>query len=98
MANGIYTNSELIQTLIVDLNNLIKEQMSGQYIQACTIITQMTQKLINLKNSVDKDLESKDRYIEDLKQQLKDAGCEVIDMTAEELVEKIKEQEGKNDG
>lgn len=89
MANGLYTNSELIQTLIVDLNNLIKEQMSGQYIQACTIVSQMTQKLVNLKKTVDRDMESKDQYIADLKQQLKDAGIEIIDMTEEELAEKI---------
>lgn len=98
MANGLYTNSELIQTIIVDLNDMIKAQMGGQYIQACNIVTQMGQKLVNLKKTVDRDLESKDRYIADLKQQLKDAGIEVIDMTSEELIEKMKGQDGGSNG
>ena len=94
MAKGIYTNSELIDTIIVDLNNMIKEALSGQYVQICYIVTAMTQKLMNLKKGIDADLASKDKVIEQLKDQLRAAGEEVEDMTTEEFIEKY----GKKDG
>ena len=94
MAKGIYTNSELIDTIIVDLNNMIKEALSGQYVQICYIVTAMTQKLMNLKKGIDADLASKDKVIEQLKEQLRAAGAEVEDMTTEEFIEKY----GKKDG
>lgn len=67
---GLYTNSELVDTLIVDLNNVLKELVSGQYIQACCYVTQMSQKLVNLRKTIDKDLQNKDRIIEELKSAL----------------------------
>ena len=94
MANGLYTNSELIDTIIVDMNNMIKEALSGQYVQICYIVTGMTQKLINLKKGIDEDLASKDKVIEQLKDQLRAAGAEVEDMTPEEFLKKY----GKKDG
>lgn len=92
---GLYTNSELVDTIIVDLNNIIKETVNGQYIQACTIITQTAQKLINLRTAIDNDLKSKDKTIDDLKAALRRAGVEVIDIPAAEL---IKEKGGETDG
>ena len=94
MANGLYTNSELIETIIVDMNNMIKEALSGQYVQICYIVTAMTQKLMNLKKGIDADLASKDKVIEQLKDQLRAAGVEIEDMTPEEFIEK----HGKKDG
>ena len=94
MAHGTYTNSELIDTIIVDMNNMIKEALSGQYVQICYIVTGMTQKLMNLKKGIEADLASKDKVIEQLKDQLRAAGAEVEDMTPEEFVKKY----GKKDG
>ena len=94
MANGTYTNSELIDTIIVDMNNMIKEALSGQYIQICYIVTGMTQKLMKLKKGIDADLASKDKVIEQLKDQLRAAGAEVEDMSTEEFIKKY----GKKDG
>ena len=94
MEKGILTNSELIDTIIVDMNNMIKEALAGQYIQICYIVTGMTQKLMNLKKGIDADLASKDNVIEQLKDQLRAAGAEVEDMTPEEFIEKY----GKKDG
>lgn len=78
--DGLYTNAELVDTLIVDLNNLVKEQASGQYIQFCGIVVQMTQKLNNLKSGIVADLESKDKRIETLKNTIRELGgrCEEI--------------------
>ena len=78
--DGLYTNTELVDTLIVDLNNLVKEQLSGQYIQFCGIVVQMTQKLTNLKKGIISDLANKDEKIEALKNTIRELGgrCEDI--------------------
>ena len=35
MANGLYTNSELVDTIIVDLNKLIEDEFSGMDVVIC---------------------------------------------------------------
>ena len=94
MQKGLYNSEELIDTIIVDMNNMIKEALSGQYVQICYIVTGMTQKLMNLKKGIDADLASKDKVIEQLKDQLRAAGAEVEDMAPEEFIKKY----GKKDG
>ena len=94
MANGIYTNEELADTLISDLNSLVKNVVGGQYIQACIIVTGMSQKMLNLKEGIRNDLDSKNKIIESLKEQLRQAGAEVDDMSIEEFMKKG----GGNDG
>ena len=94
MTKGLFNSEELIDTIIVDMNNMIKEALSGQYVQICYIVTSMTQKLMNLKKGIEADLASKDKVIEQLKDQLRAAGAEVEDMTPEEFVKKY----GKKDG
>ena len=85
MAKGLYSNAELVDTIIVDLNNLTKELASGQYIQYCSLISRMGQKLANLRKSIDADLRHKDEMIETLKDELRVAGREVVDMTPAEF-------------
>lgn len=85
MANGLYTNSELVDTVIADLNKIIKEALNGQYIEACCYVTQATQKLINLRTNIDKDMKSRDNLIENLKRELRAAGKEIIDVTNEPM-------------
>ena len=80
---GLYTNSELVETIINDLNNVLRLQMSGQYVQACCNVAQMAQKLVNLRKSIDNDMKSRDRTIEALKAELKAAGREVTDIPDE---------------
>ena len=91
MGNGMYTNSELTDSLINDLNSLIKNIASGQYVQFCMIVTQMTQKLVNLKSGIESDIANKNKIIENLKQQLRDEGAEVEEMTPDEFLKKIKD-------
>ena len=94
MANGLLTNAELVDTLIVDLNNLPKVLLAGQFIQACAIVTQMGQKLINLRKGIADDLKYKDERIEQLKEQLRQTGAEVTDMSPEEFMQKYGEKDG----
>ena len=94
MADGLYTNSELVDTIIADLNNVIKEALSGQYIQCCAYITQITQKLLNLRKTVDDTIKNRDQTIETLKEELRAAGHDVTDMTPKEFVGKFMEKDG----
>ncbi|MBQ1779223.1 MAG: hypothetical protein IIZ93_13800 [Acidaminococcaceae bacterium] len=85
MADGIHTSVELVDSLIIDLNNLPKDLIDGQFIQFCTKISQMGQKLINLRTGIKSDTENKNQIIEELKRQLRNAGSDIEDMTPEEF-------------
>lgn len=87
MANGIYTNSELVKSLVADLNALVKNELCGEYVMACAIVTGMTQKLMNLQKTIDNDLKNRDETIEMLKERLRACGQEVIEIPAEEYKE-----------
>ena len=94
MSKGTYSNAELIDTIIVDVNNMIKEAITGQYVQICYIVTSMTQKLMNLKNGINADIANKNMVIEQLKDQLRSAGAEVEDLSPEEFFEKYCKKDG----
>lgn len=98
MANGLYTNSEMIDGLIVDLNNLLKSIFGGQYIGACSIVTGMAKKLSNLRKTIDNDLKNREETIETLKQELRYAGRCVQDVKPSELIEKLGNGEIEKDG
>lgn len=93
MANGLYSHTELIGTILVNLNDALKGLLSGQYIQACSDVTQMAQKLINLRNTIDNDIKSRDQCIEDLKRELRAAGREIIEVEPKNMIE-----EAENNG
>lgn len=88
---GLYDNEGLIDTLISDCNSAVKACVSGQYIAFCNTMVQMVQKLANLKNGIQRDLQSRDQTIEDLKNQLRDVGVEIVDMDPQDVMEKLKE-------
>lgn len=93
MANGLYTNSELIETIIDDLNTFLMFQVSGKHVQACAIMTGMAQKLVNLRKTIDNDLKNRDQTIEMLKERLRDCGQEVIEVPAEQYVKEMQNGE-----
>lgn len=98
MANGLLTNEELIDSLIIDLNNIPKLLINGQGILFCSTISSIGQRLANLKNALKDDLENKNKVIEELKRELQatDVGC--TDMTLEEYAKYLKEKDGAEDG
>lgn len=67
--NGLYDNVGLIDTLIVDCNELQKSLIIGQYIQFCNRLVQMVQKLSNLRDGVQNDIETMRGKIEEYKQE-----------------------------
>lgn len=89
--SGLLTNKELINSIINDLNEYLKAQASGQMLQAAAIMAGVSQKLLNLYRTVDDDLKNRDKTIDSLKQQLRAAGVEVIDVSPEKLEEVVNE-------
>lgn len=89
--SGLLTNKELINSIINDLNEYLKAQASGQMLQAAAIMAGVSQKLLNLYGTVDDDLKNRDETIDSLKQQLRAAGVEVIDVPPEKLEEVVNE-------
>ena len=63
---GLYDNFGLIDTLMEDLNELPKDLMNGQHIRFCLRISQMAQKLINLKTGFQNDIGSLKAQIREL--------------------------------
>lgn len=92
MAKGLMKNEELVDSIIVDFNSMLKEQISGQYIGACNMVTQIIQKLLNLKKGIANDLKAKDEKIEILKEHIKNCGGDVVD----DLPTNIFDGEGDN--
>lgn len=64
---GLYDNEGLCDTLLLDLNNLLKLLMTGQYIQFCALVTSMGQKIVNLKSGIHNDMDSMKEKVEELK-------------------------------
>ena len=64
---GLMDNEGMCDSLINDLNDLVKQFMNGQYIIGCSIITGMSQKLLNLKNGIADDMQSMQDKVEELK-------------------------------
>lgn len=85
MANGLYSNDELIDSLIVDCNEAVKSISSGQFIQWCKLMYEMVVKLAKLQNGIKNDLASREETITMLTQRLKDAGMEVQTINVNEL-------------
>ena len=85
--NGIYTHSELINSIMQDLNSLVKCHMIGEHVTACAIMTGISQKLLKLKEGVANDLKNREQTIEQLKEELRACGREVVDVPVENIEE-----------
>lgn len=65
---GLFDSEGLCDTLVNDINNLVKQAVSGNYLLFCDTVVQMTQKVVELKKGIKADLDSKNRVIEQLKE------------------------------
>lgn len=66
----------MIDAIINDLNEMLKALSIGQHLQACAILTGVTQKLF----SVQSDMKVKDETLKKLKQELRMRGVEVAEI------------------
>lgn len=73
------TNKELVDSILNDLNNVIKTAMNGQHLQSCVLMSGIAQRLVNLREAIDNDLKNRDETIEKLKQELKKHGVEIVE-------------------
>lgn len=64
---GLMDNEGVCDSLLLDLNNLPKVLMTGQYIQFCALIESMAQRLVNLKKGINADMQSMKDKVEELK-------------------------------
>lgn len=63
---GLYDNVGLIDTLIVDCNELLRAAFSGQYVRFSSIIVGMAKKLANLKEGVSNDTDALKKQLAEL--------------------------------
>lgn len=59
-------NDNMFDSLVEDLNNLLKNIASGQYIVACSLTVGMVQKMANIKKNILDDRKSLENQIADL--------------------------------
>lgn len=64
---GLFDNEGLCDDLQSNLNNLLKFAVSGQYVAACAIVTDMSNKLFCLKKGIKADMDSMRNKVEELK-------------------------------
>ena len=83
--NGIYNHAELIDSILSDFNSLIKYHMIGEHVAACAVMTGISQKLLKLKEGVANDLKNREQTIEQLKEELRACGREVVDVPVENI-------------
>ena len=88
--NGIYNHAELIDSILSDFNSLIKYHMIGEHVAACAVMTGISQKLLKLKEGVANDLKNREQTIEQLKEELRACGREVVDVPVENIEEVMK--------
>ena len=85
--NGLYDNQGLCDSLIADLNGIVKNMAEGQYVNFCMGVSNITKKILNLKKGIADDIKSKDEVIEELKRMLRESGQEVLDGIPAELID-----------
>ena len=66
--HGLLDNEGLCDSLIENLNNLLKNAAAGQYIRVCSITLEMVQKLTNLKKNIHTEQTSMERNIQELQE------------------------------
>lgn len=59
--------NEIIDSMISDLNNLLKNMAAGQYIRVCSITMEIVQKLTGLKEEIKTANNSLEEKIDNLK-------------------------------
>lgn len=66
---GFYDNVGLCDTIIKDLNNLVRSLVTGQYLQFSGGISSIAQRVVNLKKGIQSDIDDKNAIIEELKEE-----------------------------
>lgn len=70
----------MIESILDDINNMLKMALNGQPIQSCAIITGIAQKIMTIRTGVENEMKTRDITIEQLKQELQKRGVEVAEI------------------
>ena len=92
--NGLYSNEELIDGMIVDCNKAVTAIAGGNGIVWCRIMVDLVTRLANLKEGIRRDMKNREDNIRLLTDRLKAAGIEVQTVDISE----IQKKEGVTDG
>ena len=65
--SGLYDNNGLIDSLITDCNETVKQVVSGNYVLFCAKVVEMVQKLSKLKEGISENTQYLKKEIADLK-------------------------------
>lgn len=88
---------ELIDGIIHDLNESVRYIFDGKHIAWCGIMANTVQRLTALKGGIAKDIEAKNRTIEDLKNALRAAGSPVETVPIEKFLAE-RQKDGVDNG
>jgi hypothetical protein len=66
----MYTSTELVNSIIVEMYEMFKALVAGNYAVFCSGFTDIMSKLTALRKGIDDDKAAKDTQIEDLKAQI----------------------------
>ena len=70
---GLYDNVGIVESLIVDCNNLPSMLYTGRNIAFCSSLVQMVQKLDLLRKGIKNDTEALQKQVEELSKALEEA-------------------------
>ena len=70
----------MIESILEDINNMLKSALNGQPIQSCAILTGIAQKIMTIRTGVENEMKTRDTTIEQLKQELQKRGVEVAEI------------------
>lgn len=85
---GLYDNDGLLETVILDCNNAVKNLATGNYIAFCNIMVGIVQKVTNVRNGMKTEIDEKNRQIEELKQINNDLMSQITGLPVGENTEK----------
>lgn len=89
---GLLDNEGLCDSLIENLNNLLKNMAAGQYIRVCSITMEMVQKLTNLKKNIHTEQQSMERNIQELQERYNELAEKAFGTQASKANETIAEE------
>ena len=75
---GLLDNEGLCDSMIEDVNNLLKNMAAGQYIRVCSITMEIVQKLQNLKKGIKVERKHLEDQLDDLRQNYNDLAEKVF--------------------
>lgn len=96
MANGLFSNEELIDSMIVDCNKAVSAIAGGNGIVWCRIMVDLVTRLANLKEGIRNELKNRDETINMLTDRLQNTDMAVQSVDISEILRQKKE--GATDG